>query len=116
MSTSRGHRVGDSLSMVPAVLLCCLQSMGAVHPLVGWPGPGDTQPRGGDVAGDVVSFCKLTVRTLAHRFHVDEADLVERWSERAAMREYEGGMSREDAETAALADVRRWCNEREIGE
>ncbi len=59
-----------------------------------------------------VNFCKLTVRTLARRFGVDEEHLVERWSERAAIREYDGGMSREDAETSALADVRRWCNER----
>ena len=57
-----------------------------------------------------MNFCKLTVRTLARRFGVDEADLVERWSERAAVREYDGGMTREQAETAALADVRAWCN------
>lgn len=33
-------------------------------------------------------------------------DVLELWNERAAIREYEGGQSRTDAEAAALDDVR----------
>lgn len=33
-------------------------------------------------------------------------DVLELWNERAAIREYEGGQSRADAEHAALDDVR----------
>lgn len=43
---------------------------------------------------------------LAMEFQVVAADLVEMWSERAAIREYEGNMTREAAEKAALGDVR----------
>lgn len=59
-----------------------------------------------------MNFIKLTVRTLAVRYGANVDDLVERWAERAAMREFEAGMTRVEAEGAALADVRRWLAER----
>lgn len=43
---------------------------------------------------------------LARTLGVDPDLLVEEWSERAAIREYEGGQSRADAERDALDDVR----------
>ena len=36
-----------------------------------------------------------------------QADIVDLYGERAAIREYEGGMSREDAERAAVDDLMR---------
>ena len=43
---------------------------------------------------------------LAERAGVDPDELVEYWEERAAIREADGGQSREDAELAALDDMR----------
>lgn len=43
---------------------------------------------------------------LARTLGVDPDALVEAWAERAAIREYEGGQSRTDAERDALDDVR----------
>ena len=36
-----------------------------------------------------------------------EAELIELWHERAAIREYDGGLDRERAEEAAYYDLRR---------
>jgi hypothetical protein len=36
-----------------------------------------------------------------------EAELIELWHERAAIREYDGGLDRERAEQAAYYDLRR---------
>jgi hypothetical protein len=58
-----------------------------------------------------VSFVRLHVLTLARRYGQHDDVVAERWSERAAVREYDGGMSRHEAEGAALADVRRWLAE-----
>lgn len=58
------------------------------------------------------SFVKLHVRTMAMRYGQAEAQVLELWSERAAVREYDGGMTRIEAEGAAMADVRRWLAER----
>lgn len=58
-----------------------------------------------------VNFIALNVRTLAVRYGRKPDEVIERWSERAAMREYDGGMTRIEAEGAALADVRRWLAE-----
>lgn len=43
---------------------------------------------------------------LAKRFGADADDVIELWLERAAVREYDGGLSRAEAEVAALEDVR----------
>jgi hypothetical protein len=43
---------------------------------------------------------------LATELGVDVAIVRELWAERAAVREFDGGQSREAAEAAALADVR----------
>jgi hypothetical protein len=40
----------------------------------------------------------------------DLADLEELWSERAAIREYDGGMPRAEAEHEAMRDVVRMAN------
>lgn len=53
-----------------------------------------------------MNFIKLQVRTLAHRYGLPEQHVIEHWSERAAVREHDGGMTRDDAERAALGDVR----------
>lgn len=47
-----------------------------------------------------------TILALADRLGIAPADLLERWSERAAIREYDGGMARDEAEAAAVEDVR----------
>jgi hypothetical protein len=44
---------------------------------------------------------------LARRLGVDPEAVAEDWAERAAIRELDGGMTREDAEQGALDDVRR---------
>lgn len=44
---------------------------------------------------------------IAERTGVPLAELVERWSERAAIREYEGGMTRTQAEEAAFEEVKQ---------
>ncbi len=44
---------------------------------------------------------------LARTLGVDAEALVEEWTERAAIREFEGGQSRADAERDALDDVRQ---------
>lgn len=36
-----------------------------------------------------------------------ENEIIERWEEIAAIREFDGGMTRKDAERAALFDLRR---------
>ena len=43
---------------------------------------------------------------LAERAGVDPDELVEYWEERAAIREVDGGQPRDDAERAALEDMR----------
>ena len=43
---------------------------------------------------------------LAERAGVDPDELVEYWEERAAIREVDGGQARDDAERAALDDMR----------
>lgn len=43
---------------------------------------------------------------LARDLGVDADALVEQWAERAAIREFEGGQARADAERDALDDVR----------
>lgn len=43
---------------------------------------------------------------LARTLGVDPDALVEQWAERAAIREFEGGQPRADAERDALEDVR----------
>jgi len=45
-------------------------------------------------------------RALAHELDRDGDELVEWWSERAAIREVDGGLARTEAETAAFADLR----------
>jgi len=44
---------------------------------------------------------------LAERAGVDPDELVEWWSECAAVREYDGGQSRQAAEQGALEDMQR---------
>ena len=49
---------------------------------------------------------RAAVTELAERAGVEPDDLIEYWSERAAIREIDGGQSREDAEHGALDDIR----------
>ncbi len=42
---------------------------------------------------------------------MDETDILELWTERSAIREYDGKMSRERAEYLALRDVRKIIGE-----
>jgi len=44
---------------------------------------------------------------LARHFGLDPADFIERWAERAAIREFEGGQDRASAERDALDDIQR---------
>jgi hypothetical protein len=44
---------------------------------------------------------------LARRLGLDATDVIERWQERAAIREYDGGQKRADAERDAFNDVRQ---------
>jgi hypothetical protein len=43
---------------------------------------------------------------LAERLGLPAETVLEQWAERAAIREYEGGQSRTDAEAGAVEDVR----------
>lgn len=52
------------------------------------------------------------IESLASTHGVAPLDALEYYLERAAIREYDGGMSRNDAETAALADVEQWLSQR----
>lgn len=45
------------------------------------------------------------LQSLARTYRRSLAEVAEIWDERAAIREYEGGMRRADAERDALADV-----------
>jgi hypothetical protein len=49
------------------------------------------------------------IESLAARYGVPVLEAQEHWAERAAIREYDGGMSREAAEAAALADTELWA-------
>jgi len=48
-----------------------------------------------------------SLRAISRTTHRTLDDVREHFTERAAIREYDGGMSRADAERAALDDVRR---------
>jgi hypothetical protein len=43
---------------------------------------------------------------LARKLGIDAAGVIERWEERAAVRQYDGGQTRQDAERDAFEDVR----------
>lgn len=49
---------------------------------------------------------RAAVVELAEQSGVDPDELLEWWGERAAIREIDGGQSREDAERGALDDMR----------
>jgi hypothetical protein len=49
------------------------------------------------------------IEELAKQHGVPELELLEFFLERAAIREYDAGMTREAAETAALEDARVWA-------
>jgi hypothetical protein len=49
---------------------------------------------------------RAAVIELAEKSGVDPDELLEWWGERAAIREIDGGQSREDAERGALEDMR----------
>lgn len=49
------------------------------------------------------------IESIAARCGVDLLAAFEMFLERAAIREYDAGMAREDAEKAAIADVTRWA-------
>lgn len=46
-------------------------------------------------------------RRVVEQWRRTDPDRFEAWSERAAIREFDGGMAREDAERAAYEDVQR---------
>lgn len=47
------------------------------------------------------------LRAISHATKRTMADVLEHFTERAAIREHDGGLSRAEAERAALDDVRR---------
>ena len=49
---------------------------------------------------------RAELRALSNRQRIAYAEVVELWMERAAIREFDGGMARADAERAALDDVK----------
>lgn len=49
------------------------------------------------------------IESLIARHGVPALEAMEFFLERAAIREFEGGMSREDAETAAIGDLEVWA-------
>lgn len=53
-----------------------------------------------------------SLRDLADLYGVAMAELVESWSERAAVRSYLGGVTVQEAEALAVADVREWLERR----
>ena len=55
---------------------------------------------------DASGECRAALAELAEATGRPLAQLVEEWSERAAVREYLGSYSRDDAELLALEDVR----------
>jgi hypothetical protein len=50
--------------------------------------------------------CQARCEELARQLGVSTDDVVERWAERAAIREHDGGQPRELAERDAFEDVR----------
>jgi hypothetical protein len=55
--------------------------------------------------GDVYEPDEALVDQYARLFGVDSAEAREIWHERAAIRQYLGGMDRGDAEAAAMVDL-----------
>ncbi len=53
----------------------------------------------------------VAIVAIAKRHNRTVEDVCELWSERAAMREFEGGATREEAERADVEDVERMCRE-----
>ena len=49
------------------------------------------------------------IERMAARYGVPVLEAQEYWAERAAIREFEGGMSREAAESAAVGDTEVWA-------
>ncbi len=49
---------------------------------------------------------RAELRALSNQKGIAYAEVVELWMERAAIREFDGGMTRADAERAALDDVK----------
>lgn len=49
------------------------------------------------------------IERMSARYGVPVLEAQEFWAERAAIREHDGGMARDDAETAALADLEIWA-------
>lgn len=50
------------------------------------------------------------IESLAAEHDRDVLDLQEFWLERSAIREHDGGMTRDEAEQAASEDVEQWLN------
>lgn len=61
---------------------------------------------------DPTGVCHASLRDLADHYGVPVAELVESWSERAAVRGYLGGVTVCEAEALAVADVRDWLERR----
>lgn len=52
---------------------------------------------------------RQAVLDYARKRRLDERDVLEWWTERAAVREYDGGTQRDEAERLAMVDVmERW--------
>ena len=58
------------------------------------------------VRSDPDGACHERVAAIATRLGLDVSTLLDTWAERAAIREWDEGMSRHDAETLAVDDVR----------
>lgn len=55
---------------------------------------------------DPTGECHEAIAEIAKECGRDVGDLIEEWHERAAAREYLGGATRDEAERAAVADMR----------
>lgn len=54
-------------------------------------------------------YAEATIAALSRRYGIEPALLRDLYDERAAIREHDGQQQRRAAETAALADLRTWC-------
>jgi hypothetical protein len=55
---------------------------------------------------DPTGACHVAIAEIAKQCGRDVGDLVDEWHERAASREYLGGVTRDEAERAAVVDMR----------
>lgn len=65
-----------------------------------------------DPPRDPYGLYERRLAVLAKEFDYYLPDLVDEWDHRAAIRQYDGEVSREDANELAMADVEAWLKQR----